>query len=494
MVGDSAKTPKYWLRSGETVNCPPQFWDGVLRRLGNEIPAFTLDAWVRPLLVEQTEAGVRIDAPTPFHRDRVRARFLGPIARCLAEETGQRLPIELGIAKGLAAAPAARETVPEPDATPPEVRRAAPAAAQAERPALPSAPPPIAPPAAGASRPARAPLTYTFDNFVVGPCNALAREASLALAQQRQSGLNPLYLASAPGMGKTHLARAVVDEARHAGSAQPRYESAETFTNRFMNALRTKSTDAFKQRYRRQCDLLVVEDVQFLGSKQATQMELFHTLIHLVDAGVRVVLTGDRLPRDITGLEPRLRSQITAGIVAEIERPDASVRRNILRAKAASGGVGLPDECLDLLVEAVRGSVRDLEGALIQVVASASLLKRPIDVELTRNALHKLSPGIVQPRALDVDQVVDVVCRFFGVTRDALASRSRRRDVLVPRQLAMYLCRRYTDEPLAVIARVFDRDHPSVSNAVKMVERRILERAPLRYQVEELTARLDRLR
>ena len=477
------------------MNCPPQFWDGVLRRLGTDIPAFTLDAWLRPRAVEQTDRGLRLFAPTPFHRDRIRARFLGRIAQCGADETGQQLPIELDVANGwrqrVLNPPAGSEDV-DFGVADREVKSDPPAVKTQLRRAHVQRPQPFE-----AREPRdedREPLPYTFDNFVVGPCNALAREASLALAQQRQRGLNPLYLASAPGMGKTHLARAVVTEARRNGVTRGLYESAETFTNRFMKALRTKNTEGFKQRFRQQCDLLVVEDIQFLGSKQATQMEFFHTLDHLVDTGVRVVLTGDRLPRDIRDLEPRLRSQITAGVVAEIERPDATLRRSILRSKAAAGGVGLPDDCLDLLVEAVRGSVRDLEGALIQVVASASLLKRPIDRTLTRNALHKLSPGILQPRVLDVAQVVEVVCRFFGVSRDALASRSRRRDVLMPRQLAMYLCRRYTDEPLAVISRLFDRDHPAVSNAVKRVERCILESAPLRYQVEELTARLDRLR
>ena len=342
-------------------------------------------------------------------------------------------------------------------------------------------------------RPSQPPLSHTFDSFVVGPCNALAREACFALAHDQQRGLNPLYLSSEPGLGKTHLARAVVHEARRCGSQRTIYDSAESFTNRFTNALRSKSMDRFKHRYREQCDLLVVEDLQFLSSKTSTQLEFFHTLTHLVDAGLRVTLTGDRLPRDIEGLDARLRSQITAGLVAEIEPPDATVRRNILRSKAAAGGVRVPDDCLDLLVEAVRGSVRDLEGALIQLVTTAALLKRSIDLELTRMALRKLAPVPPRKPHLEPETIIDVVAGFFGTTRAALASRSRRRDVLVPRQLAMYLCRRYTDHPLSRIARAFDRDHPAVSNAVKVVERKILERAPLRYQVEELSARLDRL-
>jgi chromosomal replication initiator protein len=336
-------------------------------------------------------------------------------------------------------------------------------------------------------------LSHTFESFVVGPCNALAREASFAVAQARQRGLNPLYLTAEPGMGKTHLARAVVHEARQQGAQRAIYESAEGFTNRFMAAIRSRSMDRFKSRYRESCDLFVLEDVQFLGSKAATQLELFHTASHLIDAGVRVVLTGDRLPRDIDGLHARMCSQLTAGLVAEIERPDSEVRRGILRSKAAAGGVRLPADCLELLVDSVRGSVRDLEGALGQLVATASLLKRPIDLELARTALHKIAPQ-PQPRRLDVDTVLAQVESFFGVRRDALASRSRRRDVLLPRQLGMYLCRRFTDAPLAEIARAFDRDHPAVSNAVRSVERAILERAPLRYQVEALSARLERLR
>lgn len=449
----------------------PPFWDGVLRRLRQDIPAFTLDAWVRCLGVERAEDHLLLLCPTPFHRDRVRDRFLNRIGSAVEAETGRRFTIELGIAPRTAA-------IPEPATT----KTPAPTRARSE------------PERTRRDGSKRASLPSTFDSFVVGPCNALAREASLALARGEQPALNPLYLSSRPGLGKTHLARAVVAEAHRAGSKRVIYESAEQFTNQFMAAIRGKTMPNFKRRYREQCELLVLEDVQFLSSKSATQLELFHTLVHLADAGARVVLTGDRLPRAIDGLDGRLRSQITAGLVAEIESPDAAVRRRILRAKAAAGGVRLPDDCLDLLVESVRGSVRDLEGALIQLVATASLLKRRLDLPLTRAALHKLSPAPEPLPALEPKAVIATVAAFFGTSHAAMASRSRRRDVLVPRQLAMYLCRRYTDEPLCAIARHFDRDHPAVSNAVKTVERRILERAPLRYQIEELSARLDQLR
>jgi chromosomal replication initiator protein len=477
------------------MSSPPAFWDGVLRRLGADTPAFSLDAWVRPLAVQEHAGGLRLVCPTAFHRERVRERFLPRIACCVEEESGQRLEIELEVGDG-GAAPQDRPSAQRPNghaaATPsrpaPRGQGRVRAVSSQQTPATPRRPPLRQQPDEGAA-PA---LAHSFDSFVVGPCNALAREASFALAMGGQRGLDSLFLSSSSGNGKSHLARALVHEAKRRGR-RALYESAEGFTNRFMSALRNRSTEDFKRRYRQGCELLVVEDVEFLDSKKSTQLELFHTLQHLVDAGARVVLTADRLPRDIGGFDERLRSQITAGLVAEIEVPDAEVRRRILRSKAAAGGVRLPDDCLDLLVACVRGSVRDLEGALIQLVATASLLKQPIDVALTRTAMHKLAPVHVVPPRLDLETVIGVVTGFFGVTRDALASRSRRRDVLLPRQLAMYLCRRYSDASLVEIAHAFAREHPSVSNAEKAVERGILERAPLRYQVEELTARLDRI-
>jgi chromosomal replication initiator protein len=467
--GFGSRAPEKSFISEKFMTSHQELWDGVLRRLGSDLPAFALEAWLRPLAAEVEGEGLRLLCPTAFHMERVRERYLPRIAALLAEQAGRALLVSLAVARAGAErpgpAPRERATAPAPCAAAPQ-----------------PAPAP----------PAQRTLPYTFDSFVVGPCNALAREASLALAQSRQQSLNPLFLVSEQGLGKTHLARAIVAEARRCGSEGAVYTSAEGFTSEFMTAIRSKRMEPFKQRFRRGCQLLVIEDVQFLGSKTATQLELFHTLVHLLDAGVRVVLSADRLPRRSDGFEPRLCSQMVAGLVAELEPPDAAVRRRILRAKASAGGVGVPDDCLDRLVEGARGSVRDLEGVLIQLVAMASLMKRPIDLELTEAALRKLAAP--EPRGrLDATLVIRTVALFFGMAPEALAARSRRKDVLIPRQLAMYLCRRYTGLPLVEIARAFDRDHPAVSNAVKVVERRILERAPLRYQVEELSARLDRL-
>lgn len=248
----------------------------------------------------------------------------------------------------------------------------------------------------------------------------------------------------------------------------------------------------FTRQYRGSCDLLVVEDVQFLEGKNATQLEFFYTVQQLLDSGGRVLMTGGQLPQAMGRLDPSLRSQLTAGFLAELTPPDEETRRRILKAKAASGGIHLPEDCLDLLVESLRESVRELDSTLIQLVTSASLLKRPIDLGLTRAALATKSPLAVRSaERRSPASVISVVARFFKTTPDVLASRSRRRDVLLPRQLAMYLCHRYTSASLGEIGQALGRNHPSVRNAIEKIEREIVERAPLRYQVEALCERVD---
>lgn len=257
--------------------------------------------------------------------------------------------------------------------------------------------------------------------------------------------------------------------------------------------MRNGRAETFQKRYRGRIGLLVVEDVQFFDGRMKTQLELFHTVQHVLDAGGHVLMTGDRAPRELKGLSERMRTQLARGFVAELERPDAIVRRHILRAKAAAGGFHLPPDCLDLLVESTGGSVRDIESVLIQVVTTASLLGRPIDLALTREAIDRKSglAAPLAPRRVETSEIVRIVAAFFGKRPEALATRSRRRDVLIPRQLAMYLAHRYTDASFAEIGRSLGRDHPSVRNAIERIERLVLENAPLRYQVEALSERVD---
>jgi len=429
------------------MSSPCMFWNDVVRLLEAETPSFVIDAWVRPLVAEANGDQIRLLCPSALHRDRIRDRFLRRIRKLVEAETGKSVEIELDVAASTPAEPISTAPAKQTSMDPVSTASAERATSATER----------QPRTRTVRKPEQHNLPYTFENFVVGACNRLAREASLAVAQGTQQTVNPLYLSSAPGLGKTHLARAIA-EARARTDGRVIYTSSESFTNQFTGAIRARKMDQFKKRFRHGCDVLLVEDVQFFGGKKATQFELFQTLSHLVDVGARVVLTADRLPGEIAGLDERVRSHMAAGLVATLEAPDALVRREILRSKAASGGVRLPNDCLDLLVDVVRGSVRDLEGTLVQLVTTSSLLKRPIDLELTEQALAKVS-----------------------------TLRATKQD------LAVYLCRRYTKQPASAIARAFARSHPSVGNAEKVVERRMLENAPFRYRVEAISARLDEL-
>ncbi len=531
---------------------PPEVWGGALRRLQVELPAFAFEAWLAPLKALPSETAFVLACPSPFHRERVRKHFLPRIQYALSAELCDRglreehepepPTIELIVkAEPGAVSPRRRESGPRAVRSPrgphhapaerphrPGVRGVTieprtsdgsgssrspfPSAARATRPQpLPARQPAALEPAKAPIAPAPEPsrftsqaqprspstLDFSFDNFIVGPCNALAREAGFAIARDLQLSLNLVYLCSEPGMGKTHLARAVAEEAAHLfpeRSQQVRYVSAEGFTNEFVNALREKNTDAMRRRYREQCRLLVVEDIQLLEHKTATQLEFFHCVQHVLDRGGKVLLTGDRMPAELDHLDARIRSLLASGFVAELGAPDADMRRTLLRHKAAAGGVELPGECLDLLVESVSGSVRDVEGVLIQLVATASLMKRTIDIDLTRSAIEKkVGRAPTAPARIGIPDVLAVVTSFFQTTPEKLTGPSRRRDALLPRQLAMYLCHRYTDASIAEIGEAMGRNHPSVRNAIQKVERAMLEQAPLRYQVEALTERLDRL-
>ena len=471
------------------MTCPPQVWDGVLRRLAHELSPLALSAWITPIRAEVDGSVLRLSCPSAFHRDRVRERFVTRIEALVSEEAGKPVQVELAIGAALRAAPPLETSVAVGETHPASpTRTVAPLVVrttEARSRSIALAPEP-------APLPARPDLPqHTFASFVVGPGNALAREACVALAQGRQLAMSPLYLVAPDGQGKTHLAAAVVEEARENSSARVVAASGEQFTNELLAAIRSNRTAEFKARYRRDCDLLVLEDVQFVGGKRQTQMELLHTLESLAQRGARVLLTAEKLPKEIPDLDPRLASRMASGLCAEIETPDTELRRAILRTKAAAGGVRLPPGALERLVS-VPGSIRDLEAVLIQLVASASLLKRAIDLDLVESALRKMLPRLAA-QGLDIERVVETVATAFQTTPAALASRSRRRDVLVPRQLAMYLCTRYTDASMQRIAQLFGRNHPSVANAVLAVERGLLERAPLRYKIEALVTRLDTL-
>ncbi len=323
-----------------------------------------------------------------------------------------------------------------------------------------------------------------FAGFVSGPSNALALEAARAVARGRANRCSPLYLAGPSGVGKTYLCKAI----RETLGRDVVYRSAEEFTSEVTGAMRTGKMASIRDRYRRSANVLILEDVQFLAGKRATQMELFHTLEHLMSRDRTVVLSADRPPFEIDGLDPKLASRMGSGFVACIAPPPFETRLQTLRLKAAGGGVRVPEDCLELLAQRPVESVLDLLAGLNQVVARSTLLHRPINTDLVREALSAVEvPG--RPRR--VEELRTLVGRVYGLNETQLRSRSRRRSVSRPRQIAMYLCRRYTEASLADIGRAFDKDHTTVLYSINAVEQRMRESAQFRYEIEALLPRLN---
>lgn len=316
---------------------------------------------------------------------------------------------------------------------------------------------------------------FTFEQFVIGETNRFAHAAALAVAEQPAQAYNPLFIHGPPGLGKTHLLHAIgAFVGRYGGGLSVRYATAETFMSEFVATMRSGGDSAaFKDAFRG-VDLLLVDDVQFFASKERTKEEFFHTFNALKDRGAQVVLTSDRPPVELDGLEDRLRERFASGLVVEITAPDAEVRLAILRQRARHDGLeGVADETLRAIADIAAGSVRALEAALIRVVASASLDGRDLSAELARHVLGRLTPR--PERDPTIREIQECTASAFGLTRDELLARNRRPEVAFARKLAMYLARELTDESLPTVGELFGgRNHTTVLHA----HRRIREALP----------------
>jgi chromosomal replication initiator protein len=318
---------------------------------------------------------------------------------------------------------------------------------------------------------------YTFDQFVIGEGNRLAHAAALAVAEQPGQAYNPLFLYGPPGVGKTHLLHSIARYVRaHGGGLSVRYTTIEAFTTAFVSALHGGDIDRFKTAYRG-VDVLLIDDVQFLADKARTEEEFFHTFNALYDTGSQLVITSDRLPRDMAALEDRLLERFESGLVADITAPDLPTRLTILRKRAHYDGLGnLDPRALEVIAERVADNVRALEGALIRVVAYQSL-RHPgeaVTPALVAHVLDRLYPETRSSRRTTVRDVQDLITEAFDLDLAELISPSRAARVVWPRQLAMYLARELTDATLPAIGRAFGgRDHTTVLYAIDRTRDRL---------------------
>ena len=340
-------------------------------------------------------------------------------------------------------------------------------------------PAPAALPVGGAAgspsfAPRRSPATlnpnYTFDRFVVGPCNRLAHASALAIGENPGCAYNPLFIHGNVGLGKSHLLQAICHTVlRRDPNARVLYMSCEDFTNAFIQAITSHQIDAFREYYR-SADVLVIDDVQFLANKEKTQDEFFHTFNALYDAQKQIVLSSDRPPVEIPTVEERLVSRFKWGLVAEVEAPCFDTRVAIVRRKAAGRGVELSEDVARFLAERVTANIRELEGAVIKVVGIAAITEQPITLALAESCIRGMPTRHAQ---VSVDDVMTLITTEFAITARELTGKSRTQTVSLPRQIAMFLLREHTESSLEDVGRIFgNRDHTTVLYAVNKIRDR----------------------
>jgi chromosomal replication initiator protein len=437
-------------------------WDTISQRLREALNPSTFETWFGGTeALEASSDRLVVGVPNEFTKTWIEGHF-GSLLNAAAAE--HELVVELRVAVSEAVRAAAE---PEPEPAPP----AAPAPLPAE---------------VGTLNP-----RYTFDLFVIGPSNRFAHAAALAVAEAPAQAFNPLFIYGSTGLGKTHLLQAVAQYVRQQHPyLTVRYVTTETVLNEFVDALRDKSMVGFKGRYR-SCDVLLIDDIQFIEGKNQLQEEFFHTFNSLYEAGKQIILSSDRQPRELATLEARLRTRFEWGLITDVQPPDLETRIAILRKKVVTESLRVSDpDVLTFIADRVTSNIRELEGALTRVIAYASLTGRPISVDVARDVLKDVFPG-GERRSITIEQIQQAVCDAYGVTLVDLRGDKRPQAIVLPRHIAMYLCRELTDLSLPKIGQQFGgRDHTTVMHADKKIRQLMAERRSVYNQVTELTNRI----
>ena len=331
---------------------------------------------------------------------------------------------------------------------------------------------------------------YTFDSFVIGNSNRFAHAASLAVAESPAKAYNPLFIYGGVGLGKTHLMHAIGHYVlKNNPNAKVVYVSSEKFTNELINAIKDDKNEEFRNKYRN-VDILLIDDIQFIAGKERTQEEFFHTFNALHDANKQIILSSDRPPKEIPTLEDRLRSRFEWGLIADIQVPDFETRMAILKKKADVEKLSVANEVMVYIATKIKSNIRELEGALIRIVAYSSLTNREITVDLASEALKDIISK-KQGKHITIEIIQDIVASYFNLRVDDLKSQRRTRNVSYPRQIAMYLSRKLTDMSLPKIGEEFGgRDHTTVIHAYEKISDNLNRDETLQHTIDDLTKKL----
>ena len=445
---------------------PDHIWSAIQDELRQAVPADKYDLWLAPLRAAGLQGDVLVVESPRELRAFVAERFARVLQAAVASVLGPRVTVEVRAPAATAVSAALSAAAPPP--------------------------PTQAVPEHHGINP-----NLTFEQFVIGDANRFAHAAALAVAELPGHAYNPLFIYGPPGVGKTHLLHSIGNYVlAYGGGLTVRYTTVETFTNQFLAALHGNDMDRFKGRYRH-ADVLLIDDIQFLASKAKTEEEFFHTFNTLHNLGSQLVLTSDRLPRDLSALEDRLRERFEAGLVTAIQPPDLTTRVAVLRKRPQHDGVVQADDgVLPQIADRAHHSVRALDRALIRVVAYASLTGHPLTSALAAKILDDLYPvrpgqAGIRPAPLTVEAIQDITADAFGLTREELLSPSRAPRLAWPRQVAMYLAREHTGETLPAIgARFAGRNHTTVMHACRRTAQRIAADPEAFDFVRRLTERL----
>lgn len=434
----------------------PSLWQQCLQRLRNEIPQQQFSQLISPLQAEETSDGVILFAPNQYVLDGVNREYLPNIEEALSKlHQGQFTQVSLVVG---AKRPVLSESQGKEENTLERGRGTSVSTMVAEAETL---------------EPYQSNVNahYTFENFVEGKSNQLARAAAMQVAENPGGAYNPLFLYGGVGLGKTHLMQAIgnhILQKNKNRSAKVLYLHSERFVADMVKALQANAINEFKRRYR-SVDALLIDDIQFFAGKERSQEEFFHTFNALLEGQQQIILTSDRYPKELSGIEERLKSRFGAGLTVAVQPPELETRVAILMNKAGESNIALPPEVAFFIAKRIRSNVRELEGALKRVIANAHFTGSTITLEFVQEALKDLLA--VQERLISIDNIIKTVCEYYKIKVSELLSKRRNRSVARPRQVAMALCKELTNHSLPEIGDAFGgRDHTTVLHACRLIK------------------------